>query len=133
MTGNDDDQSFGWRTALPLILLAGGVLLVLASFLLPSGAINTSSWTPAEAKQYQAASIKLHGLSHATVHATADQQQALHRQLEEAQTEYNAIREKLDTSIDRPHKMALILRPAGFPLLAVGGTAPSPPRKSRGA
>ena len=121
MTGSDPEQPFAWRSALPLVLLGGGVLLLLASLLLPATSRGPSNWSTDDAKQYQAASMRLHGLSQASVHAKPAEQQQMRKDLAQAQNDYDLIRQKLDSELDRPRRFALIIRVLGIGLLSLGG------------
>ena len=122
MTDNERDQKLDWRTALPATSLAGGILLILLSLFWPSGATSRANWSAEQAKQYQAASIKLHSLSHASVHPGTDvDPQAQRKELQQAEADYKAIRAELDSAIDRPKHLILAFRVAGVTLVAAGG------------
>ena len=64
MANNEPQHSSDWRTALAIALIAVGLLLVVASVIMPASAAGGTNWSPEQAKQYQAASVKLHSLSH---------------------------------------------------------------------
>jgi hypothetical protein len=121
MTRSDDDQSFDWHARLLFALLALGALLLVASFILPTRSLGQASWSKSEAKEYQSASMKLHGLSHAAVHAKPAEQQALRKDLAQAQADYDAIRAKLNSAVSGPRKTAWVLRITGVACLVIGG------------
>lgn len=110
------------RLAVPYILLSGGVALILFSFMLPARLLSQSNWTPEQAKQYQAASLKLHSLSHASLHSTPEaDREAQQNQLKQADADYQAIRSQLDSATKRPKNIAFAMRILGAGLLIVGG------------
>jgi hypothetical protein len=120
MTSNAQPTE-GWRAAFPLVLLVGGVVLLLASFFLPSRMLGHGGWSTEDAKRYQAASVKLHTLSHTAVHAKPADQPQMRKDLAEAQSDYESIRKELDSAISGPRRTALTLRILGGLLLVSGG------------
>jgi hypothetical protein len=127
MTDNQDHDSsweLDWRAAVPLICVVAGVALILASILLPKRALNNGSWSQEQAQAYQAASVKLHSLSHSSLHPSPDDDPAaMHQELEQANKDYQAIRAQYDTALARPQKIVWILRGVGVALLVAGGFA----------
>ena len=122
MTDSDSKTELDWRSPLAAVLLASGILLVLLSLFWPSGGVAHSNWSPEQAKKYQEASVKLHSLSHASVHSSSEvDQAAMRKDLQQAEAEYNAIRTKLDSAIDQPKRFSHMLRWTGIALMAVGG------------
>lgn len=110
--------------AIPTLLFSGGIALLLLSLMLPAKALSRSSWTPAKAKQYQAASLKLHSLSHASLHPTPDSDpKSQQKALEQADTEYKSIRAELDAATNRPKNIAFAMRLIGISLCLVGGVS----------
>jgi hypothetical protein len=108
----------------PAALLVVGLGLLATSFLLPGQSVSRASWSPEQARAYQKASIKLHGLSHEFEHAAGSKdQEALKEKLNQAQAEYGELRSQLDTAIDRPKHVATTLRVIGSLLIAVGAIA----------
>jgi len=122
MTGNDPRQPFDSWKAIPAILLTSGIVLILLSLFWPTGTVSHANWSPDQAKQYQAASVKLHGRSHASVHPSPDADpQAMRKELQQAEADYKAIRTQLDSAINGPKRFALALRAAGIAILVAGG------------
>lgn len=121
MTDRKPDRKFDFRPFLAAAALVGGGGLILLSLFLPSLAISRTNWSPEQAKRYQDASIQLHSLSHAAVHAARDGTASETREkLQLAEAEYKAIRADLDSATARPARIALVLRLSGIALLAVG-------------
>lgn len=124
MERNEQTPKDGRWLAIPALFFTGGIVLILLSFILPAKALSRSGWTQEQAKQYQAASLKLHNLSHASLHPTADANQAAQRkELEQADAEYKSIRAQLDAAINRPRNFAFTMRLMGGGLIAIGGAA----------
>jgi hypothetical protein len=114
------------------VLLLVGLGLLAASFLLPGQAVSRASWSPDQARAYQKASIKLHGLSHEFEHAAGSKdEQALKEKLDQAQAEYGELRSQLDAAINRPNHIASTLRIIGSLLIAVGAVAIYSKREKR--
>jgi hypothetical protein len=122
MTGNESRGEPAWRAALPLVCIIAGVVLILAPLLLPKRSLNKGSWSQEQAEKYQAASVKLHGLS-STPPGTlpAAELEAFHKDLKQAEQDYAAIRAELDSALARPAKITWLLRGLGMALLAIGG------------
>ena len=118
---NNAKPTEGWRAAIPLVLLVGGVVLLLASFFLPSSMLGHGGWSTEDAKRYQAASVRLHTLSHTAVHAKPADQPQMRKDLAEAQSDYESIRIQLDSAIAGPRRTALTLRIVGGLFLVAGG------------
>jgi NO-binding membrane sensor protein with MHYT domain len=124
MTGSESQPQLDWRAAFSVICLIAGIGLIVAPVFLPKRVLNKGSWSQAQAEKYQAASIKLHGLSMASVHPSPDANpEALHKELKQAEQEYAAIRAQLDSALARPSKIIWILRGLGVALLVAGGFA----------
>jgi hypothetical protein len=117
---NGESNSSLGALAPPLLLIAG-LLLIGVSFIWPSSSTNGGGWTPKQAKQYQAASEKLHSLSHAALHPTSDTDlKAQRRELEQAQADYSVIRSQLDSAIAWPRRVAIAMRIVGILMGATG-------------
>ncbi len=122
MTPNDQSRAVGRWAALFTFLLTGGFVLIALSLFWPGHAVSRASWSQAQAQQYQAASVKLHSLSHASLHPTSGADaQAARKALDDARTDYESIRAQLDSAIDAPKRMALIVRAIGVALILAGG------------
>lgn len=121
---NKQTPKDGRWLAIPALLFTVGIVLILLSFILPAKALSRSGWTQDQAKRYQAASLKLHSLSQASLHPTADADPAAqHKELARADAEYKMIRAQLDAATNRPQNIAFIMRLIGGGLIAIGGTA----------
>jgi hypothetical protein len=103
-------------------LILVGVAVIALSFVWPTNASQRGGWSLEQARRYQAAAIKLHGLSHDVAHASADREAAIRAELNSAKTEYGALRNDLDAAISRPRRWSWILRTAGILALILGGT-----------
>jgi hypothetical protein len=121
MTDSNSDSSFSIGTLAPPLLLIAGFSLIGVSLIWPTNSTNGSGWTPAQAKQYQAASEKLHSLSHAALHPTAETDlRAKRQELEQAQEDYSVIRSQLDSAIAWPRTIAIAMRIGGILLGTIG-------------
>ena len=119
MAGKESDTQTAKQPALPAALLAGGIVLLIISFFWPGKSTSRAAWSAKQAQAYQAASVKLHSLSQQTVaSAGANKEKAIREKLSQAEAEYKAIRTELDSAIDRPRHIALIMRICGS-LLAI--------------
>jgi hypothetical protein len=124
MQDSDPKRQFDWWSAISIIPLTGGIVLILLSLIWPTAAVSHGNWSPEKAKQYQSAAVKLHSLSHASLHASPDaDQQAMRNELQQAEKDYQAIRSQLDSAIERPKHLAWALRVAGVALAISGGFA----------
>jgi hypothetical protein len=122
MKDNEAKRELDWRSAVPAALLLAGILLILASFLLPAGAVGRANWSPEQAKKYQSAAVKLHRLSHESLHPSPDaDQQAARNELQQAEQDYRDMKSQLDAAITRPKYVGWGLRGLGILLLAAGG------------
>jgi len=121
MADNELAKEPARHSTLATVLLAGGILLLVVSFFWPGQSISRTAWSPEQADAYQAASVKLHGLSQETTAAAgSNNEKALRERLTRAETEYKAIRAQLDSAIDRPKYITYTLRILGS-LLAIAG------------
>jgi Flp pilus assembly protein TadB len=130
MAINEPEHRTDWRTALAIALIATGLLLVVASVIIPAGAAAGTNWSPEQAKQYQAASVKLHSLSQSSAAATPEKRRELKSQLQDAEKDYASRRADLDSAIGRPNRMRWFLRLAGVVVAAAGGACAYLSRKA---
>jgi hypothetical protein len=97
---------------------------------MPASVTRSGAWTSEQAKQYQSASSKLHGLSHKLVHANPEEQRAVRDELRQAKAEYDGLRSQLDSARSRPQRWSWALRIAGILAFCIGGallyTSPEP-------
>jgi hypothetical protein len=123
MADNEHAKPPARQSSLAAALLAAGILLLAVSFFLPGQSVSRSAWSPEQAKAYQDASVKLHGLSQQTVAAAGSNDDKSNREkLAQAEAEYKAIRSQLDSAIDRPKYITHALRIVGS-LMAIAGLA----------
>jgi len=121
MADNAQENQPARQSSLAAILLAAGILLFLVSFFWPGQSMSRGAWSPEQAKAYEAASVKLHGLSQETVaSAGSEKEKSLRAKVEQAEAEYKVLRSQLDSAIDRPKHVTLALRICGS-LLAIAG------------
>ena len=121
MADNEQSKQPARQSSLAAVLLAGGILLLVVSFFWPGQSVSRSTWSPEQAKAYQAASVKLHGLSQETVAAAGSNNDKANREkLARAEVEYKAIRSQLDSAIDRPKYITYAMRICGS-LFAIAG------------
>jgi hypothetical protein len=121
MTDSNSERSSSIRTLVPPLVLILGCFLIAVSLIWPFSSTNHTGWSPEQAKQYQAASVKLHSLSHAAMHPTPDTDlKAQRKELEQAQEDYSAIRSQLDSAIAWPRQVAITMRIGGTLLGAIG-------------
>jgi hypothetical protein len=120
-----EDNRPAWQSArrdwLAAILLIGGLALLAMSYVWPGRATRRANWSLEQARAYQAASEKLHSLSHESVHAIGtNDEKEVGEKLAQAKAEYDVLRCQLDSAIDRPKQVRLMLRVCGFALAAAG-------------
>jgi cytochrome c biogenesis protein CcdA len=130
MADSEPEHRTDWRTALAIALIALGLLLVMVSVIMPAGTAGGTNWSPEQAKQYQAASVKLHSLSHSSASANPEKQRELKNQLQEAEKDYASRRADLDSAIGRPTRVRWILRMVGIAVAAAGGVSAYLSRKT---
>ncbi len=102
------------------IAIIAGIGLILLSLVWPSSSLSRATWSQEQAQQFQAASVKLHDLSHGATHPTAEALAAHERELAKAEAEFKSIRADLDSAINRPKNHALAMRILGAILLIAG-------------
>ncbi len=116
-------NKFGWPQSLAAVLIVIGPAMIAASFVLPVAPSRRAGWSDEQARQYQAASIKLHSLSHEAAHAAeSNGDAAVQGELKKAQTEYDVLRGELESAMGWPKRLAWLLRFGGV-LLVLGGGA----------
>jgi hypothetical protein len=106
------------------LLLASGLALVAWSFIWTSVSGRPAGWSQEQAREYQAASAKLHGLSHEYVHESErGNEGAVRAELEQAQAEYDVLRGQLESAMHRPRRIALVMRFGGLLLIVIGAVS----------
>jgi hypothetical protein len=124
MPDPEPERSLAWQTVVAVLLVAAGFLLIAWSFIWPSVSSRATGWSQEEARSYQAASARLHSLSHQSAHATPSENEArVQAELAQARAEYHALRDQLDRALDRPRRVAWWLRIGGLGLIAAGATS----------
>jgi len=102
------------------VLIVVGMAMIALSFAWPTKASQRGAWSLEQAQRYQAAAIKLHGLSHDVADASPDSEAAVRAELNQARTEYDALRNDLDAAISRPRRWSWLLKAAGILVLLLG-------------
>ncbi len=120
MTDASWPAKFDWRFGLAAVLIVAGIGLIVLSVFCTGSAVSQANWSPEQAKQYQQASLKLHSLSHEPNTTTDADRQSYHRELKQAESEYQAIRARLDSAIDGSETFLRSLRWLGAVLTAFG-------------
>jgi hypothetical protein len=115
---NDDAAR---HKALAALLIVAGVGVISISFVWPTRATQRRAWSLEQAKQYQAASSKLHGLLHEKANAQPGRDVTVRKQLDSAKAEYDALRRDLDSAMSRPQRWAWMLRLGGMLAVFLGG------------
>jgi hypothetical protein len=95
--------------------------MILASFTVPTGSLESLTWDDAKAQEFQSAAARFHELSHAATDAGAANAESLPSQLAAAQAEYEALRSQLDAARIRPRQVAVVLRWLGVAITITGG------------
>jgi len=119
MANTDPAAPSRTRLVTAAVSFVGGVGLLVASFILPGQSMRRGNWSPDQARAYQKASIKLHGLTHEFEHA-GNKDQALTEKLSQAQAEYGELRTQLESAINRPNRVATTLQIIAGLLIVVG-------------
>src|SRR3954464_7739875 len=98
MKASEQKRTVNWWSTLAALCITGGIVILLTSLLWPNKSTSHSNWSLEQAKQYQAASVKLHSLSHASLHADpGTDPQTARKELQQAEDDYQAIRSQLDS------------------------------------
>src|SRR5262245_54898937 len=115
-------KPLAWQPIVAAVLLAGGVGTVALSFVWARVFDARANWTTEQAREYQAAAVKLHSLSHEYAQQTRQgPEQQMRDKLEAAKTEYESLQGQLEAARARPANVALGLRLSGLALMAAGG------------
>ena len=121
MADSEQEKQPARPSSTAAILLGGGIFLFLISLFWPGQSASRAAWSNEQAIAYEAASIKLHGLSQETVAAAgSNKEKALREKVMKAEAEYKILRAELDSAIDRPKHITLVLRIFGT-LMAIAG------------
>ena len=109
-----------WGLAHVLVIILG-VALVATSFLWGRFSDPRMYWSEEQAREFTAAGLRAHGLSHQLEHATSDQQrQQISEQLDAAQEQHGHIGERLEDGRDRRRRPAAVLRWSGTTCMILG-------------
>ena len=109
------------RHVLAAIMLAVGIGAAVLSFAWTSISSGRSKWSNEQARKYQTAAAKLHGLSHEYAHqAREGNERGIRDRLAKAQAEYESLHALLESAIARPKQVAWALRVVGILLMAAG-------------
>ena len=122
MDSAEPAKKLGWQQVLAALLLAGGLALVAWSFIWSNISTRSAAWSQEQAREYQATSIKLHGLSHQFAHeAQRGNEASVRAELDAAQAEYDVLRGQLESAMAWPSRIALAVRIGGLLLIVTGG------------
>lgn len=131
MLQNRDHSPVDWRQVCSLATLVLGVAIIALSLIWTRVSTGRYAWSDKQALEYQAASSKLHSLSHEFAHQeTSAESDALRPDLEAAQAHFSEVRAQLEAARQQPARIALILRLAGILIAVAGGTAYLTDKKS---
>jgi hypothetical protein len=121
MSRTEPAKGRAWQIIFAVILVAGGFGLIAWSFIWPSVSSRRSGWSQDQAREYQAASARLHSLSHQHAHAAErGNEAAVRAELDKAQANYEVLRGELESAMRRPRRIAILLRLAGLALVGAG-------------
>jgi hypothetical protein len=110
-----------WRPLLAAGLLLAGTALLAFSFVWTTISRGQGNWSQEQALRYQAASARLHSLSHKYARpAEEGTSAAAQEELKNAQIEYERLRTDLDAAIAHPSRIAFWFRIVGAALAAAG-------------
>ena len=116
-----------------VVLVVIGVVFIGLSILWPRVSRPDANWPAEKAREYQAASSKLHSLSQQSVRLPPEEQtRALRDELADAQARYTELRSELDGVRDRPGRIASVLQWIGAALAVAGVLAFFGPRLKSG-
>jgi hypothetical protein len=121
MASPEPAKRHAWQPVVAALLVVAGCGLIAWSFVWPSLSTSAAGWSREEAREYQAASAKVHSLSHQHAHAAErGNEAAVRAELDKAQVKYEVLRGQLENAMGRPRRIAILLRIAGFALVGVG-------------
>jgi hypothetical protein len=121
MTRREPADSPAWRSLIAIILLISGLGSIAWSFIALNVSTGRTAWSEEQAREYQAASSRLHSLSHQFAQQANRGNETVARQLKQAEADYDSLRGQLESAMARPQRIAILLRVAGLLLLVVGG------------
>jgi hypothetical protein len=104
-----------------LLLVAGGTLLLVLSFLIPVEMISRTTWDANKARDFQQKALRVHELTHEVggMEGSGDAA-AAQRELAEATKEYDEAKAELSSATQRPRNFKAILRWTGIATAAMG-------------
>lgn len=121
MPASDPSWS-AWRERTPSALLVTGVVLIVASLLVPKWLSSDSpAWSPEQARRLQQASARLHHLTHQ--HGEEISGPDAHQppaEFKEAEAEFNELSGQLDAARNQPARLSAVLRVLGIALAVAG-------------
>ena len=122
MSNGETQLSVDRRMVAAISLLTAGIGLLAVSFVWTWWATGRASWSDQQALDFQAASSRLHSLSHEFAHeAGQGNTNGLRSQLAEAQMRFGEMRARLESAQNRPKRVAMMIRIAGLLMAVVGG------------
>ncbi|MFO0787951.1 MAG: hypothetical protein U0805_00740 [Pirellulales bacterium] len=130
MPANKSTPSTPRWAALPAIAIIAGLAFIAVSLVWPARSMSRANWSPEQALKFQAASVKLHDLSHGAAHQTAEDLAAHKRELQQAEAQFQIMRTQLDSAINSPHNYAFVLRILGGFLIVAGAISAFATRNS---
>ena len=100
--------------AVPAALAGLGLVLLALGFLWQFISPPEKNWSRAQAKEYSAASLAMHGASHPHQHDARDGSRHNHTdELAAARQRFDAIKQQLDQATERPQQAAYWLKVVG--------------------
>lgn len=121
MTRHEPANTLAWRSVTAVVLLVAGLGFIAWSFIVANVSTGHAAWSQEQAREYQAASSKLHSLSHEfALAAQSGNEPTVRDELRRAKSEYDELRGQLEIAMARPGRIAFWLRFAGLLLIAVG-------------
>jgi hypothetical protein len=111
----------GGKALTPQLGIAGGTILLLASFVVPEQSLSQSAWTAEQAQRYQQSALRVHELAHEAGHSAEKGDAAnIERELAAAQENFGEVQAELDSATERPRRFKAILRWSGIAIALVG-------------
>ena len=117
----DDDARPSRAAVIAPVGIVIGILMIVASFLVPHRPIGRANWSNAQASEYQQTALRLHELSHEAAEA-ADKsaKDAVAEELATARAKFDSIRSELDSATQLPQRFGAVLRWGGVLASAAG-------------